>query len=266
MTTTEQVKNFWGFIKLPFSKGMSENELFLSASLTEAMSRLEIGVDNEEAALMTGASGCGKSNALRYFVHKLDSQSYKSVYVGAADHFKIGDIAKHALLALGVPVPYQAAAAVRKLRDAAEELTSMKGQKLVLIIDEAQELSPETLGALKGLINYRMDNDNLVFLLLSGQKSLLDTLNMVPLESLRRRIRILYEMKPLSLEETASYILHHLTKSGVTENIITDDAIALIYQITRGVPSEINKYCFEAIIHAAALSRKIIEPSLIRSK
>ena len=66
MNTTDQVKNFFGFIKLPFSKGMSVNELFLSAPLKEAMSRLELAVDNEEAALLTASSGCGWSCAIAY--------------------------------------------------------------------------------------------------------------------------------------------------------------------------------------------------------
>jgi general secretion pathway protein A len=266
MNTTDQVKNFFGFIKLPFSKGMSVNELYLSAPLKEAMSRLELAVDNEEAALLTASSGCGKSNIIRYFVHKLDDQSYKTAYVGVSSHFKIGDIAKHALLELGVPAPYQAAGAVRKFRDTAEEINTSRGQKVILIIDEAQDLSPEVLAGLKGLINYRMDNDNFVFLLLCGQKNLLDNLTMVPLESLRRRIRIQYEIAPLSLEETTAYICHHLTTSGVKEKIITDDAIALIYQITRGVPAKINRYCFEAIIKAAVQSKSIIEPSMIQAK
>jgi type II secretory pathway predicted ATPase ExeA len=265
MNAVEQVKNFFGFIKLPFSKGLSVNELYHSASIKNMLSGLEIAMENEEAALITGISGCGKSNALRYFISKLNLQDYKPAYI-SVNQCKIGEIAKKALLELGVPAPYQAAGALRKLRNTVIDLNLTKGQKIILMIDEAQELSVSTLIELKSLLNYNMDNENLLFLLLCGHRTLKDNLNMTPLESLNRRIRIRCEILPLTLEETGDYIMHHLKKSGLNRKILTDDSIALIYQLSRGVPSEINRYCFEVILKAVAQSKEIIEPSLIDDK
>lgn len=262
MSATDQVKNFFGLSRLPFSKGLSVNEIFKSSALTEAISRLEIAVENEEAALLTGESGSGKSNVVRYFVHNLDTQNYRPVYFSVTS-CKIGEIAKKALDGLNIPSPYQSAGALRKFRQAVIDMNTGKNQKLVLIIDEAQELPPETLIQLKSLMNYHMDNANMVFILLCGQKIIEDTLMLFPLESLNRRIRIRYEVEHLSLEETASYIQHHLKMCQVQKNIFSDEAMALIYQFSRGLISDINRLCFDAVILAAAQSKQIIEQGLI---
>ena len=265
MNALDQLKNSFGFIKIPFSKGFSVNELYISPTMKNVLSAMEIATSNEEAAVITGASGCGKTNVLRYFINQLDTNSYQCAYI-AVNNCKIGEIAKRSLSALGIPAPYQAAGALRKLRDSVMEINASRSQKTILIIDEAQELTTSTLLELKSLLNYKIDSDNLLFLLLCGHTTLDDMLNMVPLESLKRRIRIRCEIKPLSLEETGAYIQHHFTISGQTRKIITDDAVALIYRQSRGNPGEINKYCFNAIIKAAALSKDIIEPSLIEDK
>ena len=262
MSSSDQVKNFYGLSKLPFSKGLSVNELFQADTLVEAVNRLEIAAENEEAALLTGTSGIGKSNIIRYFVNQIDTQKYRTVYVSAGN-IKIGELAKRSLAGLGFPVPFQGAQALRKFRDTVIDFHASKNLKVILIIDEAQELSVETLSGLKSLLNYQMDNANLLFLLLCGHITIADTLKMIPLESINRRIRIRYESAPLSLQETASYIYHHLKICGLKKNIFSDDAMACVYQNSRGLPSEINRLCFDAVIYAASKSKDIIEKSVI---
>jgi len=249
MSSTETVKNFFGLQKMPFSKLIGTGELYQSSSFEEACARLQIGLENEDAVLLSGAVGSGKSNVLRYFTHNLDPNAYCCIYI-AADTFKIGEIAKRALAALQIEVPYTGSAAVRRLQQSVIKLNREKAIKPVLIIDEVQALPTSTLLSLKNLLNYDMDSEILLFLILCGQNSIYEKLGYPQLEALRRRIRIRYALRPLSMEETGFYISHQMKICGVEQAMFSD-------------LSEINAICFDLLIYASAQSKQIIEPSML---
>lgn len=262
MTAGDSIKNFFGLKKIPFSKGLGVNELFLGASFKEAISRLNLALENEDITLITGPIGSGKSNTLRSFSYNLDPHSYSVAYVPAGN-LKIGEIVKRALGELNMTIPFHGVAALRSFKQTVIQLNRNKGIKPVLLIDEAQELPLNSLLALKNLLNYNMDSDNLILIILCGQTSLNEMLHLTPLESLNRRIRIRYSLKPLSLEETSLYISHSLKVCGLDKNIFTDDARAKIFHLSKGIISKINKYCFELIVYAVSTSKDLIEPSML---
>lgn len=262
MSSTETVKNFFGLQKMPFSKLIGVNELYQSSSFEEACARLQIGLENEDAVLLSGAVGSGKSNVLRYFTHNLDPNAYCCIYI-AADTFKIGEIAKRALAALQIEVPYTGSAAVRRLQQSVIKLNREKAIKPVLIIDEVQALPTSTLLSLKNLLNYDMDSEILLFLILCGQNSIYEKLGYPQLEALKRRIRIRYALRPLSMEETGFYISHQMKICGVEQAMFSDEAKAGIFQHSKGNLSEINAICFDLLIYASAQSKQIIEPSML---
>lgn len=262
MRSTDALKNFFGLQKMPFSKLIGVNELYHSSSFQEACAQLQIALENEDAALLSGAVGSGKSNVLRYFTHCLDPNACRCIYI-AADAFKIGEIAKRALAALNVEVPYTGSQALRTLQQVILKMNRQKGIKPVLILDEIQELPVSTLISLKNLINYGMDSEILLFLLLCGQSSIHEKLGYPSLEALCRRIRVRYALRPLSLEETGSYITHQMSICGVGQSVFSDDAKAAIFQHSKGGLSHINALCFDLLIYAAAHSKQIIEPSML---
>jgi type II secretory pathway predicted ATPase ExeA len=262
MTSTNTVKNFFGLSKMPFTKLIGVNELYQGSSFQEACARLQIGLENEDVALLTGAVGSGKSNVLRYFTHSLDTNRYRIIYI-AADTFKIGEVAKRALAELNVEVPYSGSVALRKLQQTIIKLNRDKGIKPLLLIDEAQDLPTSTLVSLKNLLNYTMDSKILLFLILCGQNSLYEKLAYPQVEALNRRIRIRYLIRPLSVEETGTYITHQMTACGVEHSVFSDETKAGIFQYSKGILSEINALCFDLLIYAAAQSREIIEPSML---
>jgi len=262
MASIELVKNFFGLIKMPFSKAIGVNELFQGQSFKEATSRLQIALENEDVALLTGPVGSGKTNVLRYFANQLDPQAYKAIYI-AADEFSLGEIAKRALAALQVQVPFQSSPAIRTLQQTISQLNHEKNIQPVLIIDEIQELPVATLASLKSLLNYHMDSENLLFLLLCGQNTIIENLALIRLEALERRIRVRHALRALSLEETASYITHQMNTCGVKQAVFTDDTKAGIFHHSKGIISTINALCFQLLIYAAAQSKQIIEPSML---
>jgi len=262
MNHTDTVKNFFGLQKMPFSKLIGVNELYHSSSFTEACARLQIGLENEDAVLLSGAVGSGKSNVLRFFTYSLDPNAYKYIYI-AADNFKIGEIAKRALAALQLEVPYTGSAALRRLQQTIIKLNREKAIKPLLIIDEIQQLPTPTLVSLKNLLNYNMDSEILLFLILCGQNSIYEKLGYPQVEALNRRIRIRYFLRPLSVEETGYYISHQMKVCGVEQSVFSDETKAGIFQHSKGILSEINAICFDLLIYAAAQSKQIIEPSML---
>lgn len=258
----DKIKNFFGLSKIPFSKTIGVNELFVSAHVKEAAARMELAVQTEDMTLITGAVGCGKSTAIRYFINQLDPNAFKIIYI-SADNVKTGEIAKIALRQLQIQPPYQQTAAIQKFKHTVLQFNKEKNIKPVLIIDEVQELSVPALKMLKNMVNFQFDSESLLFILLCGQKEFLDTLDLRTLESLKRRIRIQYDIGPLTLEETSRYITHHLKICGVQKAVYTDDTKSQIYSISKGIVSQINQLCFDLLIEAVAEAKDIIEPSMI---
>ena len=265
MKAIETIKNFFGLIKIPFIKSIGVKELYQSSSFKEACTRLEIALETEDLALLTGEVGAGKSNVIRFFTHNLDPHDYKIIYIPADKDMTAGELAKQALEKLKMEVPYSSSLAIRRLKNSIIQLNQDKGIKPILIIDEAQELPLRSFLYLKNLINYRMDSANYLFTILCGQKGLPELLDQYPLESLNRRIRNRYELGALTLEETSLYISHQSKICGLDRNIFSDDTKAQIYNHTKGIIGKINGICYNLIIHAASQSKDIIEPSMLEA-
>jgi type II secretory pathway predicted ATPase ExeA len=263
MKAIDKIKNFFGLIKMPFTNCLSVGELYISSCFHEAYSRLSLALETESITVITGDTGCGKSSLLRYFTHNLDSLSFKVIYVPTDSNTRVAEIAKQALYQLQMEVPYNSQAAVRKLKDSIVKLNNEKNIKPVLIIDEAHELPLKTMLSLKPLLNYQMDSQNYLFTILSGQTPLNDLLELYPLESLNRRIRIRYNMQLLSLSETSEYITHQMKTCGLDRTLFPDEVKARLFELTKGNIAEINELCFNLVIHAAAGSKEIIELGML---
>ena len=123
------------------------------------------------------------------------------------------------------------------------------------LYDEVQELPTSSFISLKNLLNYSMDSEILLFLILCGQDSIYEKLGYSQLEALSRRIRIRYALRALSMEETGGYISHQMRDYGVQQSVFSDDTKAAIFQHSKGTWSEINALCFELITYAAARSK-----------
>ena len=134
---------------------------------------------------------------------------------------------------------------------------------LILIIDEAQQLSTATLSSIKNLTNFKMDSASMLLVVLCGQSELISKIKNAELESLRRRIRIQYKLEAMSLEDCSKYIHYHMKRAGVERPVFSDDIIAEIFQISQGIICNINNICFDLIVHAVKESREIIDASLL---
>lgn len=257
-----KIKNFFGFKRLPFSKPIAPQELFQSKSLKEVYTLMELALENEDFALITGTAGSGKSSALRYFSSEIDPSVYPQVYI-TAENYKIGDIAKLFLAGLNLTVPYHGYTALRTLKNEVVKMYTHHRRKPILIIDEAQQLSITTLSSIKNLVNFNMDSESMLLVVLCGHFDLVSKIKNIQLESLRRRIRIHFKVEAMSLEECTQYIKYHMKRAGVDRAVFSDEVIAEIFQISHGTMSNINNICFDLIVHATRQSKEIIDISLL---
>lgn len=256
------LKSFHGLTSVPFSKAIGTAHLFESASHKELLARLEMALGMEDLVLITGSSGTGKSCALRRFAQSLDQTTHPWVYV-TAERYKIGELCKQILAGLKCVPPFHGYAALNKLKQEIEKLHREKNAKPVIVLDEAQELPPETLLSLKNITSYEMDSRPKLLLILSGHNELAATLGMTRLESLLRRVRIRFKVEPLDVGEASRYIVHQLEKCGCKKPIFSEEAVARLYSATKGNFSQINNVCLTALIFSASQNSPIVGPAII---
>jgi type II secretory pathway predicted ATPase ExeA len=258
----EKIQNQFGLKYVPFTKEMSISNLFSTNALRDIQEYLQLAIKSEDFALISGSPGSGKSSSISSFLGSLDPVSFPHVYF-TAEQYKIGEIAKLILHGFHAEMPYQGYAALRKLKDYILKMSAEKNTKPIVVIDEAQELPLTTLKALKNIVNFNADSKSYITIILCGQSELVDMMKSDILTSLRRRIRVRYIFKALSIEETLAYIDHQFKLAGLQKAIITDNCKSEIFKLSKGNISNINNICFDLLISAVKEKKDIIEPSLL---
>jgi type II secretory pathway predicted ATPase ExeA len=137
------------------------------------------------------------------------------------------------------------------------------GRRVVLILDEAQNLTVEMLEQLRVLSNVNEGKHLLLQTFLVGQPELLETLRRPELRQFAQRVNIDYHLKALSLEETVAYVRHRLSVAGGDTDLISIGAIALAHQVTGGVPRLINQLCDTALVYGYAEQQPGVDAGLM---
>jgi general secretion pathway protein A len=140
------------------------------------------------------------------------------------------------------------------------------GKKVVLVIDEAQNLDDSVLELVRMLSNFETARDKLIQIILAGQPQLAENIGSPELLQLRQRISIFARLKPFSPEETSQYIAYRLQIAGYASEmpLFTKDALALIALCSEGIPRNINNLCFNALSLGSALRQRPIDRDIIR--
>ena len=137
-------------------------------------------------------------------------------------------------------------------------------KNVVLIIDEAQNLTPSVLEEVRMLSNLETDNEKLLQIIFLGQPELKKKLALNKLEQLRQRIAVFYHLSPLDFEDTKKYILHRLKVAGAPKReYFTDEAICRVYAFTKGVPRMINQICDSALLSGFIDGKNAIDAAII---
>ncbi len=135
-------------------------------------------------------------------------------------------------------------------------------KETLLIIDEAQLLTYNTLEEIRLLLNFQVSNRFLLTIFLMGQPELLDKIKKI--KQLEQRIAIKYYLRPFNFKETATYVLFRMKRAGVSRNVFTKQAIDLVFRHSSGLPRLINNLCDLALLVGSGEKREVISSDLIK--
>ncbi len=242
--------NHFGLTRDPFPLYPSQRFVFMSTAFEETMAHLVYGLEHEEdIILITGPIGTGKTLAAQNLLANLN-RIYRSVLINVTQ-LDYAETLKLILGELGAPVV--GAADRGDLLHALKEqvrLAQAMGNKILIVVDEAQNLAAHTLEGLRMLTNLGQPQGQAVQLVLIGQPNLEETIKLPELAQLRQRIRVHYRLETLNRQETEAYIGHRLKVAGAQRPFFQAKAIDLIHRASSGVPRLVNVLCSRALISA----------------
>jgi general secretion pathway protein A len=239
--------NFYGFNEPPFNITPDPRFLFLSDRHREALNHLLYGIRERKGFIqITGEVGAGKTTLCRALLEQLGPR-YKTALIFNPCQSEL-ELLKAILAELGLEPCEDRAACLAALNAFLLEQAG-KGNDVVLIIDEAQDLSLEMLEQVRLLSNLETDRRKLLQIVLMGQPELRKKLNDTRLRQLRQRIGVRYHLTPLSREEMSYYIYHRLRMCGAKRMLrFTRWALWRMYLYTKGIPRLINVVCDKTLL------------------
>jgi type II secretory pathway predicted ATPase ExeA len=256
---------FFGFRERPFTLVPDPDFLFWSAQHRRAYSVLEFGIlSRAPITLVTGGVGCGKTTLLRELLRQFEDR----VTVGLISNAQggRGELIQWVLNSLGVKFDTKVGYVqlFQQLQDfLIEEYAA--GQRVVLIFDEAQNLSAESLEELRMLTNINSGKDEVLQLVLVGQPELREIIMKPSLRQLAQRIAASFHLLPLEAEGVHELITYRLKMAGGTGEEITAGAAGLIAEATHGVPRLVNQLCDMSLLYAWSMETRQVTEDVVRA-
>lgn len=248
----------------PFALMPDPAFLFLSRKHRIAKTLLTYGMLNQAGfVVISGGIGTGKTTLIHQLLGLMNRKNLNIGLISNA-HPSFGELMQWVLMAFGLD--YASKGKTALFQTFMDFVTSeyQKGKRTVLIIDEAQNLAPETLEELRMLINVNVGKDQLLQIVLVGQEQLLEKLARPELEQFAQRISVSYRLEALDREETRLYIRHRLAMAGCQNaELFTDAACDAVYDHSRGIPRLINVLCDTALVYGFADEQSTINAPLI---
>jgi len=255
---------FYGFSKKPFNLTPDPDFLFVTESHQEALASLIYGIQERKGFIsMTGEVGTGKTTLLRYLQTVLDAK-IKTVLI-VQTYISFIQLLKEILTGLKLTVGSETKFSMTQQLNEYLKQTLDRGENLVVLIDEAQNLSNEILEDLRMLSNLETSEAKLMQIVLVGQPELETKLNSEDLRQFKQRIGIRKKIQPVSEGESREYIEHRLSRVGShAAAVFTPEALSLMCKNSGGIFRIINILCDNALLVGYSLQKKMIDADIIR--
>jgi len=254
---------FYGLTKRPFSTVPDPEFLFWSKGHEMALTMLRYGLmTHAPITVVSGEVGAGKTTLIRHLLNEMP----EDLTVGLVSNIQEGrgELLQWVLMALDQPVEADEAYVTlfRRFQDFVIDAYA-SGKRVLLLVDEAQNLGVKMLEELRMLSNINAEKDDLLQLILVGQPQLRDLINLPELAQFAQRITADYALTGLTADETVDYIVRRLEVAGATKEVFTPRTCQLIHQATGGIPRLINSLCDMCLVYGYSDNRKVIDQSLL---
>ena len=260
----EKLQSHYGFSRTPFGRGLAPQMLHRHAAHAEAVARIGWCINERGLGVITGEVGAGKTVAIRAALAHLDSSRHTVIYLGNPAVGGRGIYASIVTALGGVPRFHKAALIPQTMNLLAAE-EHERSRTTILVCDEAPLLDADQLEELRLLTNADMDAHSPFACLLVGQPTLRRRIKLGTFAALDQRITLRYAMTGMTNTETAGYLTHHLKLVGRSDTLFSDDATALIHQVSRGLPRAVNNLAIQALVAAYATNKTIVDESSARA-
>ena len=253
---------FYGLREKPFSIQPDPDFLFLGRRHSYAYAMMEFGIKNKAGFIViSGEIGCGKTTLVRHLLNNLPA----NLIVGLVSntHREMTNLLEWIMLALGLPYDGMSGVA---LYDAFQRYLIEQhglGKSVLLIVDEAQNLSADALESLRMLSNINADKHQLLQIILVGQPQLKNMLMRPDLQQFAQRVALDFHIKPFDASEAKNYIQHRLSISGRKTPLFTTLACAKIAEICQGIPRRINILCDTVLVYGYSSGSERIDLVLV---
>ena len=240
-------KEFYGFTTYPFALTPDPQFLYPSATYTTCWYCLSQSLEREHGLLvLTGEMGTGKTFLLNTLMQWLDEKTHV-VFLSSS---KLGstDIIQYISKEFELAIAEKSKAELLTNLENFLLICAMRNKKVLLIIDEAHNISVDMLEELRLLAKFENDKKKLLQIILSGHLKLEDTLKLQELSQLRKCIGLYCRLLPVNYYETKCYIERRLSVAGVKDVVFTSKAIKEIFMCSKGIPRVINLICDLALL------------------
>ena len=252
----------------PFSIVPDPGFLYPSSQHRQAVAHLKYGLDREGGfVLLTGEVGTGKTTLTRTLLKRLPAHVRVAYVLNST--LEVTDVLASICQELSIELPRSAQTSLSK--NCIDALNTdliaahAEGKKTLVVIEEAQNLSPEVLEILRLLSNLETATHKLLHILLVGQPELLETLAQKDQRQLNQRVVARFHLLPLAKSDVANYVNHRLHHAGANRAIFENAAMSALFKLTKGVPRLINLICHHALLAAYATGVKTVSAKLVKN-
>ena len=246
-------------VKEPFSREFETLNRFAPPFLDAEIERMKKTIASRECAVLVGPAGCGKTVVARTLRDQLSAGRYRLTYLKLSA-LGTRDMCRNVGLGIGLDVRGSIPGFISAFDQHFSKAYKDENQKNVIIFDDAHELRPEAFRLIRILTNFEMDSRLMLSIILVGQNSLKDKLSSPGMEDIKQRMSYYSEIRLFNSDETREYITHRLAQVGLTNMPFSEEALAVVFDITRGNMRAIDKICGTALRLAQEKKLSTVNP------